>query len=289
MSSTTRSNSPLRAWSSPSRPLSATVARCPSARTPLATNAAIRGLVLNDQDAGHRGPPRVGCGAERHGDDESWRRRRRGSRAATVPPWARAIAARSTARARSPRRRRGRGRGRSARRSGRGRPSGHAGSGVAHPDPHARRGVRRPDRDHVPGPGVLDGVVGELQDRLGQALLVGDQPAGADPSSCQSRSPRARALASRASVSWRGPPAAGRRSRGGCSWRAGSGRRRGVTSGRPRRAAGPGSPRSPRGCCCRGARGDRAAPSAGSAARARRRRGTGAGRRSLPPAGRASR
>ena len=122
------------------------------------------------------------------------------------------------------------------------------------------------DGDVVAGVGVLDGVVGQLEQRLGdRAARRARRCRVATPSSCQSRSPSPRALASRVWVSVvEVDRARGRGSRGGGSWRAGSGRPRAATSGRPRRAAARGSRRRSSGRRRRAARGGRAARSAGS-------------------------
>jgi hypothetical protein len=51
-------------------------------------------------------------------------------------------------------------------------PGGHTRAGVPHPQPSGVAVVRRAQRDLVTGSGVLDGVVAELQQGLGQPLLV---------------------------------------------------------------------------------------------------------------------
>ena len=80
---------------------------------------------------------------------------------------------------------------------------GHAGAGVADPQPRTPSpSIADPMAIVSPALGVLDGVVGELQDGLGDPLLVqrDDRPRPR-ASSCQSRSARPRAFDSRVWVS----------------------------------------------------------------------------------------
>ena len=77
----------------------------------------------------------------------------------------------------------------------------HPRPGVAHPEPHRPRVVRRPDGDGVALAGVLDRVVGELEQRLRDPLRVqahGDLRGGVG---LPVRGPNARAFAITSSVS----------------------------------------------------------------------------------------
>ena len=246
-----------RAWSRPAEPSPTTVGWCPSARRPLATNEAMRCLVLDDQDAGHWGPSLVMVSTKRApvGALSSTR---------TVPEWASAMARTMDSPRPKP--------SSSERTLPRPKRSkialallgSHPGAGVAHPDGGDLVGDRGPDGDDVARVRVLDRVVGELEDRLGDALFVDDQTtrgAGIESPVPVAEHPRLGQQGSGEITQLH----LGEGQEVGTvgSSRARSGRPRGATSGRPRPGAGHGSRASPRGRRP-AARDGRAAPSAGS-------------------------
>ena len=167
MSSTIRSKSPLRAWSSPSTPSAhddGGVALGPQA---LGHEGGDARLVLHDQDAGHGTSGRAGRVITNRGpgrcvvDDG---RPRRGGRARSRR--------RSRGRARTPRRRAW-----TTLRPKRSKMCARSASGTPGP---VSRTHSRTDASSIADPiaivsplvGVLDGVVGELQHGLGDPLLV---------------------------------------------------------------------------------------------------------------------
>ena len=173
----------------------------PSARSPLATNDAIRGSSSTIRMRA-TGPPRCPGRGIGQGDHEPRAGRdgvlhgrpcRRGPRAMarTIDrPEAEALVALGHARC-----------GRTARRSARRSAGGHPGPGVADPEPRHVPSYDDPIATTSPGPVCFTALSASWSTRLGDPLLVDHRPwPRRCASSLQSRSPRPRALASRSSV-----------------------------------------------------------------------------------------